>query len=300
MGMKNVDLRHVDSGKNTETRSTRAARAPPDIMLDCGRVNALRLRFPDHEPADLVLEPGVHPVGRRPDGRPGPIARNEAAVQLCVDRRGTWLQVREGARGVHVNGRPVRRMALLRAGDVVFVDGFELLLVADAPAALPSEVEPANEADARTVLRSVGGLNHGRCFALDAPRVIGRARECDVRIDGPAIAERHALLEPQSSGVALHDLGSPDGSLVNGHAVRHAWLRPGDQLVVGAHRFVVESPSPDTPRPRAEPAATGRDEDTAVSGSTPRGGTLRRMPWLLLAALLLSAALSLLLLYGAR
>lgn len=269
-------------------------------MLDCGRVNALRLRFPDHEPADLVLEPGVHPVGRRTDGRPGPMGRNEAAVQVCVDRRGAWLQVREGTRGVHVNGRPVRRMALLRAGDVVFVDGFELLLVADAPAALPPDTRPANEADARAVLRGVGGLNHGRCIPLDAPRVIGRGRECDVRIDGSGVGERHALLEPQAGGIALHDLGSSAGSLVNGHAVRHAWLRSGDQLVVGAHRFVVESPSPAVPRTNADAVVAEPESDAATPVPPRRRGVLRRMPWLLLAALLLSAALSLLLLYGAR
>lgn len=269
-------------------------------MLDCGRVNDLRLRFPDLEPADLVLEPGVHPVGRRADGRPGPIGRNEAAVQVCVDRRGAWLQVREGTRGVHVNGRPVRRMALLRAGDVVFVEGFELLLVADAPAALPPVAEPANDADVRTVLRGVGGLNHGRCIPLDAPRVIGRGSGCDVRIDGSSAAERHALLEPQAGGIALHDLGSPGGSLVNGHVVRHAWLRPGDQLVVGTHRFVIESPSRAVRRADADAADVEPDADAAALVPQPRRGMLRRMPWLLLAALLLSAALSLLLLYGAR
>jgi pSer/pThr/pTyr-binding forkhead associated (FHA) protein len=299
MRVNDVDLRHEDSGK-AGTRGVEVARGPADIMLDCAGVNALRLRFPDHEPADLVLEPGVHPVGRRADGRPGPISRNDAAVQVCVDRRGAWLQVREGMRGVHVNGRPVRRMALLRAGDVVFVDGFELLLVADAPAALPPDAEPADEVDARMVLRGVGGLNHGRCFTLDAPRVIGRAPGCDVRIDGPAAAERHALLEPQAGGIALHDLGSPEGSLVNGYPVRHAWLQPGDQLVIGTHRFVIEAPSQVTARSHA----AGLTEEGNAGGEAaepvqPRGAS-RRMPWLLLAALLLSAALSLLLLYGAR
>lgn len=272
-----------------------------DIMLDCGRVNALKLQFPDCEPAALALEPGVHPVGRDAAGRPGRVARNDAVVQFCVDRRGAWLQVREGARGVHVNGRPVRRMALLRAGDVVFVDGYELLLVSDAPAARPG-TEAAGESDARMVLRGVGGLNHGRCFSLDAPRVIGHARGCDVRIDGPGTVERQVRLEPQAEGVALHDLGSPDGSAVNGHSVRDAWLRPGDQLVLGSrHRFVIESSGPAVNRQSANDAADAEQvSESPMSEPGRRRGWLRRMPWLLLAALLLAAALSLLLLYGAR
>lgn len=277
-----------------------AVREPVDIMLDCGRVNALRLRFPEREPADLALEPGVHPVGRRVDGSPGPVARGEAAVQFCVDRRGAWLQVREGMRGVHVNGRPVRRMALLRAGDVVFVDGFELLLATEGQAMPVPGGEPPDEIDARMVLRGVGGPNHGRCFALDAPCVIGQARDCAVRIDGAGTAAHHARLEPQHGGVVLRDLDSADGSLVNGHRVRDAWLQPGDQLVVGAHRFVIESSSPAASRPRSGDPAVEREVETAAPVPGARQPGWRRMPWLLLAALLLSAALSLLLLYGVR
>lgn len=182
------------------------------IMLDCGRVNALRLRFQDPETADVVLSPGVHSIGRDEAGRPGPVARHHAIAQFSVDRRGVWLQVREGARGVHVNGRPVRRMSVLRAGDSVFADGIELTLVADAPQPAPSFDSPASEGDPRIVLRGVGGRHHGRCFSLDAPRLLGRGRECDIRIDEPTVAERHLRLGPHVAGVALHDAARPTGA----------------------------------------------------------------------------------------
>lgn len=268
-------------------------------MLDCGRVNALRLRFPDSDPADLVLDMGVHPVGRSANGRPGPVPRGDAAVQFCVDRRGVWLQVREGVRGVHVNGRPVRKMALLRAGDVVFADGVELQLLSERLVdPLPAHgVEGGS--DARIVLRGVGGLNHGRCFALDRPLLIGRARDCSVRIDGPSIADHHARLEPAGDGVGLHDLGSDNGSLVNGYPVRSALLQAGDQLVIGGHhRFVLESSSPAGERRRPDSSEVQDEEPEAPQ--LPSRSRAWRMPWLLIAALLLSAALALLLLYGAR
>ncbi|MFC0677726.1 FHA domain-containing protein [Lysobacter korlensis] len=296
--MTDVDVRHGTSGRNAECLRRLGTRDLVHIMLDCGRVNALRLRFPDSEPADLVLDAGVHPVGRAVDGRPGPVARADASLQFCVDRRGAWLQVREGVRGVHVNGRPVRKMAMLRAGDGVFVDGVELLLVADRPSGLSPTGEADGNADSRIVLRGVGGLNHGRCFALDRPLMIGRARDCAVRIDGPAIADHHARLEPAGDGIALHGLGSTTGSLVNGHAVRSAMLRAADQLVIGSHRFVLESASPagDRRRPEAEEVVDPEPESTPL----PSRSRVWRIPWLLLAALMLSAALALLLLYGAR
>ncbi|MFP3648525.1 FHA domain-containing protein, partial [Paraburkholderia sp. SIMBA_054] len=62
-------------------------------------------------------------------------------------------------------------------------------------------------------------------------------------IDDPAFAARHARLEPHDGRILLRDLGSHEGSLVNGMAVRDCWLQPGDQLVFDAqHRFVLEVP----------------------------------------------------------
>lgn len=273
-------------------------------MLDCRRVETLRLRFPEREHADLVLSPGVHAVGRDAAGKPALVDDpTQALVQFCVDRRGVWLQLREGMRGLHVNGRPVRRMAMLRMGDAVYIDGVELVLLGSPPLPPPeAEGEPAMF-DAHMVLRGVGGPHHGRCVPLDQPRLVGRARECDVRIDEPAFAERHARLEPLVDGVVLRDLGSEEGCVVNGHPVRHALLRPGDQVVFESqHRFVVEAPK------RAAMAAvadTGSTEAESVQATDQSAGaavrsSARRIPWLLLAALLLAAALSLLLLYGVR
>lgn len=266
-------------------------------MLDCRRVNTLRLRFPDAASSDLVLEPGVYTVGRSDDGRLGPVARQDAMLQVSVDRRGAWLSVRDGVRGVHVNGRPVRRMALLRAGDVLFADGSELLLLGDSP--MDRHAAETAATDLRPVLRGVGGLNHGRAFALERGCAIGSARECEVRIDGPSVAPRHAVIEAEGAGLVLREAGATGSCAVNGHATRHAWLRPGDQIVIGGHhRFVLESSSPSRGR-RIERDATEfapADEPDAPLPPARRW----RVPWLLVAALMLSAALSLLLLYGAR
>ncbi|MBW3551378.1 MAG: FHA domain-containing protein [Proteobacteria bacterium] len=269
-------------------------------------MNILRLRFSNHEQADLVLAPGVHAIGRDGGGTPCLVGDAATAIaQFCVDRRGVWLQVREGTRGLHVNGRSVRRMAMLRPGDAVYVDGVELMLLGPPPLPAPDDDSGASVQDAHMVLRGIGGQNHGRSLTLDRPRMVGRLRECDIWINEPAFAERHARLEPHADGVVLRDLGSESGSVVNGHPVRHALLRPGDQVVFEAqHRFVVEAPvavamASDLPagsggRPPIAPVAEAPADPGAVRA------TARRIPWLLLAALLLAGALSLLLIYGVR
>jgi len=258
-------------------------------------MDTLRLRF-DHGADDHPLSVGVHGVGR-PDGGGG-LAPVEASpiVNFCVDRRGVWLTVPEGTRGVHVNGRPVMRMAMLRVGDAVFVDGSGIRLVSAAPPRQPEAGfgDSTGEAgDVRVVLRGVGGHYHGRCLTLERPRLVGRAAEADIRIDEAAFAERHARVEMLRGEVVLRDPGSAEGSQVNGEAVRDAVLQPGDQLVFDAHhRFVLEAPlggpSPMEPVAAEAPAAAPRSSRGAM-----------RLPWLLVAAGLLAGLLALLLLFGA-
>lgn len=273
-------------------------------MLDCGRVTTLRLRFPNRQPADLVLSPGVHAVGRDSEGLPSLVDDvAHALAQFCVDRRGVWLQLRDSVRGVHVNGRPVRRMAMLRAGDAVYIDGVELLLLGDEPTPAEGLDAGGHQPESRLVLRGLGGQHHGRSVTLDRPRRVGRAGDCDIRIGGRTFADQHAVIAPYGEGAVLRALAPNAVTVVNGHEVGDALLRPGDQVVFDAqHRFVLESPkcgvTPSPPRPD-----DGDDEEFApvhAGELAARPSSARRMPWLLLAALMLSAALSLLLVYGQR
>ncbi|HVI26560.1 MAG TPA: FHA domain-containing protein [Xanthomonadaceae bacterium] len=257
-------------------------------------MNEARLRFPGQPPVEHPLAAGVHGIGRVAGERLGPVDPRQAPVRICVDRRGIWLHLEEGARGVHVNGRPVRRLAMLRLGDVVFVDGAEVALVGRPQAA--ANLPAPGAGDPRLLLRGLGGRHHGRSYTLERPRVVGRGADADIRLEDPAAAERHARLEPHGDAVLLRDLGSAEGTLVNGVPVREALLRPGDQLAFDAHhRFVVEAPglAGAMPAPsQPDEAAAGHVREASLAPST------RRLPWLLLAALLLAAALSALLLFG--
>ncbi|MBB1472067.1 FHA domain-containing protein [Luteimonas sp. MC1782] len=263
-------------------------------------MDTLRLRFAGND-VDLPLTGGVHGIGRIADGSGalGPVAASPA-VAFCVDRRGVWLTVPPETRGVHVNGRPVRRMAMLRVGDAIFVDGTEMRLVAAQPPRQPDagfEDSGTEPGDARVVLRGVGGQYHGRSFTLERPRLVGRAAEADIRIDEPAFAERHARLEIHRGEVVLRDLGSAEGSVVNGEAVRDAVLQAGDQVVFDAHhRFVVEAPAAARTARAVEPEDSGLP---AAADPSRRGSGGMRLPWLLVAALVLAGLLALLLLFGA-
>ncbi len=267
----------------------------------------LRLRFCDGEQPDLVLGAGLHALGRLPTGL-GPVAAEQPwLLQLCNDRRGIWLTVADDLRGVHVNGRPVQNVAMLRAGDSIHVDGGELLLTAannpanDPAKTLPTDASGNTAASGqRLILRGVGGLHHGRSISLEKPRRIGSGSDADIRIEGQGIAAHHALIEAIDGQALLRDAQAD--VMVNGHRTRRAVLQAGDQIAFDVQqRFVVEG----TPLHNDADNAAMRvhpdddvDADEYARNAHRRG--MWRMPWLLLAAVLLAAALFVLLVFGAR
>lgn len=255
----------------------------------------LSLHFDSQQLPDRPLTDGVHRLVREPAGTlaVGERARGDLLAEFRLDKRGLWLHVAGGA-GVHVNGRPVRRIALLRAGDTVHAHGSEIE-VRSAPASAPAKAKAgaADPADPCIVLRGVGGAHHGRSYTLSRTRRIGSASDSDIRVDVPGAPVQLAELQPAGACVRLHAMGTLRQVRVNGTAVQEAWLMAGDQIAFDPQsRFVVEVPwsEPAEPTNAAPPAG--------IEPMPEQAGSTTRWPWLLLAALLLAGALAALLLFG--
>ena len=63
--------------------------------------------------------------------------------------------------------------------------------------------------------------------------VLGRDRACDVFIDDPSTSRRHARIVPTAEGYLVEDLGSKNGTLVNGVTCTSKPLCSGDQILLG-------------------------------------------------------------------
>jgi len=101
--------------------------------------------------------------------------------------------------------------------------------VGPAPAAIAPPV--AGHAP-RTPSRLV--LPGDRGYDLVAPVVrIGRARDVDLRLDDTAISRAHVEVRREGEGHTLVDLGSTNGTVVNGSRVSTHQLRDGDRILVG-------------------------------------------------------------------
>jgi len=68
----------------------------------------------------------------------------------------------------------------------------------------------------------------------DEPSVIGRLPECAVTLNDPRASRHHAEVRPYGDGFVIVDLGSMNGTTLNGAAVREQELADGDVIGVGS------------------------------------------------------------------
>jgi hypothetical protein len=103
--------------------------------------------------------------------------------------------------------------------------------------------EPLEErarARQQTALLLMGGK---RLVVGPAGATLGRSRQCDVTVDDPNVSRTHAEVRPRGGSWVLSDLGSTNGSRLNGRRVEGSEvLKPGDEIELGTTvvRFELE------------------------------------------------------------
>jgi FHA domain-containing protein len=121
---------------------------------------------------------------------------------------------------------------------------------------------------------------------LDAPGVvIGRGTNADLRIDDPGVSRRHVEFRVQAGAgapsVSIVDLGSTNGTTVNGQRVQNAVLSDGAVVQIGGTRIVVRLGGSQQ-RPSSGPASPPRAQPPGPPPGTPpaqpMGGPQQR-PW---------------------
>jgi diguanylate cyclase (GGDEF)-like protein len=99
----------------------------------------------------------------------------------------------------------------------------------------------------RPRLTAMTGAAAGEIFALDDSDsfVIGRSALVEVHLDDPSISRQHCRIDVKDGRLSVEDLGSRNGTLVNGVRVKSAILSDGDRVQIGSStvlqlRFVDE------------------------------------------------------------
>src|SRR5262245_66428939 len=151
---------------------------------------------------------------------------------------------------------------------------------------------PAGRASMRAQLIPLDGG-----AAIDVAKdlmVVGRKEECDVRLDHKSVSKIHCVLVKTDGLLLLRDLGSTNGTRVNGTRVRRAALLPNDQLGIAHYKFrvylgpaVVEEAHPDEHTQHLNPEEVadllrqgrghaGKDSDSDDGGKPAVDGGLHR------------------------
>ncbi len=92
----------------------------------------------------------------------------------------------------------------------------------------------------RLVLRGPSG--NAIEFAIAGPTVIGRSTGATVQLADREVSRRHTGIEPDGSGFVVQDLGSSNGTFLNGRRLYSPLrLKDGDELLVGTTRLVFRS-----------------------------------------------------------
>ena len=92
----------------------------------------------------------------------------------------------------------------------------------------------------RALLRITEPGGRQRTVALDGRTMrIGRAAECEIALDDPQVSRQHARLQSRNGVLLLADVGSTNGTRVNGQRIREVALGVGDRIEVGGTELLV-------------------------------------------------------------
>lgn len=89
----------------------------------------------------------------------------------------------------------------------------------------------------KLALRFISGKYQGGEFPLEEDReiIVGRSSDLDMVLVEEMVSRRHARIQLVGGSVNIDDLGSTNGTFVNGERVTHAELQEGDRVLIGSN-----------------------------------------------------------------
>ena len=149
-------------------------------------------------------------------------------------------------------------LLILKIVFLVLLYGFILLVVRSATKGLshaPQESIVLGAAEANALRAELGlrparllvlesaELGKGRTIEVAGPTIVGRDATSGIRLEHDEFASgRHARIEPRPEGALVDDLGSTNGTFVNGSKVKRAQVaKVGDVIKIGSTELQVQA-----------------------------------------------------------
>ncbi len=246
---------------------------------------SMKLVFPGSDRGQLLLEQRNYTIGSEAGADVVLADANVAPLhcELAVTAQGVQLRIPEDSQ-VLVNERPVSGLIALRPGDTLACGAARIRLVKVAAVAESATPSARHDDDAQVqatmvrpvlpkfVLRGMSGDQFGRSHPLQAIMLVGRADDASLCLPMESISRQHARLTLAGDEILVEDLGSANGTWINGERISRGHARHGDEIRFDKERFQLLVPGHGVPPPT----------------TTQRPGQGRR--GMLLAAILLASA----------
>ncbi len=144
------------------------------------------------------------------------------------------------ANGVLVNGTRIQGSAVVDSHTKVEIAEFRLVVELISAEATPA-VAPVTASVVESIrLVAQGGPYDAQVFPIVGEIVVGRAAECQLVLDDPSLSRKHANVRGTGRRLDVEDLGSSNGTFVNGRKVGQATAGPGDTVRFGELSFRIE------------------------------------------------------------
>ena len=209
----------------------------------------LKLQFVDRrQPAFWLVDPRLT-IGR---DKTNNLVINDEGIsvfhaELQQEEGKLFLRDTGSVNGTFLNGEPVTKRTEVKVGDTIRLHLVELQVI-DPTKAPPEPVAPPVKREMPKAaplwqVKAMTGVISGRMFPIDGTNVIGRDPHCDIVVGGAHVSRRHAEFLIRNGALWVKDLGSSNGSFVNGKRYEEVALQNGDEVKFDAMIFKVVGPT---------------------------------------------------------
>jgi EmrB/QacA subfamily drug resistance transporter len=217
-------------------------------------VSAGKLRAVKGSDIGLVVEPSRPTVMGRDESADVVISDDEVSRRhVVVSAEGSELVVQDvgSTNGTFVNDERITGPRTLQPGDRLRIGETVFEFVPPAPPERERLLPDAGPGE----LRIVGGPGAGTRVPISAPTTLGRHPGCDVVLSDEEVSRYHVAAIPEEDHVVIADLGSLNGTYVNGERlIDRRRLQGGERIEVGAVTLEYVSARPAATKAQAIPA----------------------------------------------
>lgn len=209
----------------------------------------LKLQFVDRrQPAFWLVDPRLT-IGR---DKTNNLVINDEGIsvfhaELQQEDGKLFLRDTGSVNGTFLNGEPVTKRVEVKVGDVIRLHLVELQIIDPTKAPPEPPAQPVKRELPKAAplwqVKAMTGVISGRMFPIEGTNVVGRDPHCDIVVGGAHVSRRHAEFSIRSGVLWVKDLGSSNGSFVNGKRHEEVALQNGDEVKFDAMIFKVVGPT---------------------------------------------------------